>query len=152
MVNIQGPDKIKIAKDKKVTLFMGGTCNESLWRDDLIKLLDDTKVSWFNPVVEDWTPECQEEEKRQRKSSDYVLYVITTKMIGVYSIAEVIDDSNKRPDKTIFCYLKKDGDDKFNKAQKKSLESVKDMVKDNKGEVFDSLKDIADYLNNGKKE
>ena len=23
MVNIQGPDKIKIAKDKKVTLFMG---------------------------------------------------------------------------------------------------------------------------------
>jgi len=150
MVNIQGPDKIKIAKDKKVTLFMGGTCNESLWRDDLIKLLDDTKVSWFNPVVEDWTPACQEEEKRQRKSSDYVLYVITPKMIGVYSIAEVIDDSNKRSDKTLFCYLEKDGSDNFNKAQKKSLESVKDMVKENNGTVFDSLKDIADYLNNGK--
>ena len=32
-------------------VFLGGTCNESKWRDDLIKLL---KIDYFNPVVKDW--------------------------------------------------------------------------------------------------
>jgi hypothetical protein len=39
------------------TVFLGGTCNNSKWRDILIPKL---KVSYFNPVVENWTPECQE--------------------------------------------------------------------------------------------
>jgi hypothetical protein len=41
---------MKIKDMKKV--FLGGTCNESLWRDKLIKLL---KIEYFNPVVPDWT-------------------------------------------------------------------------------------------------
>ncbi len=40
---------------KKV--FLGGTCNESTWRDRLIKLL---KINYFNPVVKDWTPKKPE--------------------------------------------------------------------------------------------
>jgi hypothetical protein len=88
---------------KKV--FLGGTCNESKWRDELIKLL---KIDYFNPVVEDWTPECMAEEIRQRETCDYCLYVITPRMSGVYSIAEVIDDSNKRSQRTLFCFLGED--------------------------------------------
>jgi len=65
---------------KKV--FLGGTCNKSDWRDKLIPLLD---IKFFNPVVEDWTPECQDEEIRQREECDFCLYVITPKMTGVYS-------------------------------------------------------------------
>ena len=34
-------------------------------------------------------------------------------MTGVYSIAEVVDDSNKRPGKTILVILRDDGDKKF---------------------------------------
>lgn len=34
-------------------------------------------------------------------------------MTGVYSIAEVVDDSNKRPEKTIFTILKEYDDTKF---------------------------------------
>ena len=85
---------------KKV--FLGGTCNESTWRDKLIKMLE---IDYFNPVVDDWTEECYQEELRQREICDYCLYVITPRMKGVYSIAEVVDDSNKRPEKTIFCLL-----------------------------------------------
>lgn len=29
-------------------VFLGGTCNESTWRDELIKKL---KIDYFNPVV-----------------------------------------------------------------------------------------------------
>ena len=89
---------------KKV--FLGGTCAESTWREELIPLL---KINYFNPVVEDWTPECMEEELRQRDTCDYCLYVITPRMLGVYSIAEVIDDSNKRPKKTIFAVIEPEG-------------------------------------------
>ena len=71
-------------------VFLGGTCNGSTWRDELIPLL---KCSYFNPVVEDWTPECIEEEYRQKKSAGIELYVITPEATGCFSIAELISAS-----------------------------------------------------------
>ena len=106
--------------------FLGGTCNESLWREELIPQL---KINYFNPVVKDWTPECMEEEIKQRQECDFCLYVITPRMTGVYSIAEVIDDSNKRPEKTVFCFVSKDEDRNFDLGQIKSLTQVGKMVK-----------------------
>lgn len=131
----------------KVKVFLGGTCNESTWRDKLIDLLD---IDYFNPVVDDWTEECYKEELKQRKICDYVLYVITPKMTGVYSVAEVVDDSNKRPEKTVFCVLAKDDESKFDKAQLKSLEAVSKMVMDNGAKVFSDLSSVAKYLNKQK--
>ncbi len=125
-------------------IFLGGTCNNSTWRDDLIKLL---KIDYFNPVVDDWTPECQTEEIKQRKLCDFCLYVITPKMTGVYSIAEVVDDSNKQPSKTLFCVLTTDGNTTFNESQLKSLKQVGIMVKSNGGRVFNDLLSIAQYVN-----
>lgn len=128
----------------KTKVFLGGTCNNSTWRDKLIPLL---KIDYFNPVVDDWTPECQDEEIRQRESCDYCLYTITPKMTGVYSIAEVVDDSNKRSEKTILCVLDEDDESSFSETQIKSLKQVKEMVKNNGANVFDSLEDIASFLN-----
>ena len=71
---------------KKV--FLGGTCNGSRWRDRLIPLLD---IDYFNPVVEEWNDKAQQEEMLQRENCDYCLYVLTPKMEGVYSVAEVVD-------------------------------------------------------------
>ena len=136
----------------KKKVFLGGTCNESDWRDKLIAKLH--SVDYFNPVVPNWTPECMEEELRQREICDFCLYVITPKMTGTYSIAEVVDDSNKRPDKTLFCYLENDFEFetrtlyKFNEGQLKSLSRVANMVKENGAKVFNSLDEIAEYLNN----
>ena len=127
---------------KKV--FLGGTCNESEWRSRIIKLLT---INCFNPVVDDWTIEAAEEEIRQREICDYCLYVITPMMKGVYSIAEVVDDSNKRPEKTILCVLEEDGEYEFNKSVLRSLNAVKRMVKSNGAQVFNSLEEVAKYLN-----
>ena len=44
-------------------VFLGGTCNGSTWRDELIPMLN---IDYFNPVVENWTSECQKEELKQR--------------------------------------------------------------------------------------
>lgn len=150
-------NKIIVESEKKrKKVFLGGTCAESKWREKLILKLE---IDYFNPVVEDWTEDCMAEEIKQRKSCDYVLYVITPNMEGVYSIAEVVDDSNKRPDKTVFCFLKKDKkgqefghsyeivDTDFTKGQIKSLKQVTKMVEENGAKVCDSLKDVASYLN-----
>ena len=69
-------------------------------------------------------------------------------MKGVYSIAEAVQDSNLRPESTLFCVLEKDDDKEFDKAELKSLNQVKEMVKKNGAKVFDSLSVIADFLNN----
>ena len=144
---------------KKV--FLGGTCNESTWRDKLIKMLE---IDYFNPVVDDWTEECYQEESRQREICDYYLYVITPRMTGVYSIAEVVDDSNKRPEKTIFCLLDYDLSDykmkieggkkirryveMFDPEQLRSLDRVGRMVEKNGGKYFRKLRDVVEFLNN----
>ena len=86
-------------------VFLGGTCNESRWRQQVIANLT---TDYFNPVVDDWTEECMAEEVRQRESCDVVLYVITPLMTGTYAIAEAVDDSNKRPKRTVFCFLEQD--------------------------------------------
>jgi hypothetical protein len=127
---------------KKV--FLGGTANKSTWRDTLIKKL---KIDYFNPIVDDWTEEDQKEELKQRKTCDYVLYVITPKMEGIYSIAEVVDDSNKRPEKTIFVYLLEDDDKTFTKHQIKSMDATGRLVEDNGAKWFKSLDEVAEYLN-----
>ena len=142
-MHIKDPNKIIVAEDKKKKIFMGGTCNDSSWREDLIPQLE---IDYFNPVVDDWTPECMKEEIKQRKTCDYVLCVITSDMTGVYSIAEVIDDSNKRPEKTIFCVI----ENGFDKAQKKSLKQVEEMVKGNGATICSSLKEIAKFVNGSK--
>ncbi|CAI2200637.1 8968_t:CDS:2, partial [Funneliformis geosporum] len=64
-------------------------------------------------------------------------------MLGFYAIAEVVDDSNKRPHKTIFCYLEAG----FEKHQIKSLQAIARMVKENGAQVFTSLEEVAEYLN-----
>lgn len=128
---------------KKV--FLGGTCSDSKWREEIKPRL---RVDYFDPVCDgEWTQEAYLRELEERETSDFVMYVVTPKMGGVYSIAEVIDDSNKRPKKTLFCYLPTDDGDVFTKAELKSLKAVAKMVTKNGGRVFDNLVEMADYLN-----
>jgi hypothetical protein len=134
---------------RKKRIFLGGTCNESTWREKFITLLNPDKLTYVNPVVDDWNEEAQKIELLDREMCDYCIYTITPRMSGVYSIAEVIDDSNKRPKKTIFILLQSDADYiyVFPVGEWKSLEMVAKMVKRNGGRVYYSLESAAEYLN-----
>lgn len=128
---------------KKV--FLGGTCNGSEWRDYFIVMIHGM-VDYFNPVVRAWNAESQQREISERGHCDYCLYCITPKMHGVYSVAEVVDDSNKRPLKTVMVILDRDGDHVFDQGQTKSLSAVAKMVERNGGKVFTALLDAALYV------
>ena len=125
-------------------VFLGGTINGSRWRENLIPKL---KIDYFNPVVDDWNEEAQLIEEREKESSDYLLFVITPLMKCVFSIAEVVDASNKNPDKTVFCILESDEGLEWGDDERKALDAVSRLVKSNGANVLDSLDEIASFLN-----
>jgi len=128
------------------TVFLGGTCNGSLWRDYIIGKLNEN-VDAYNPVVADWTPACMEEELRRREDSNICLYFITPLMTGVYSIAEAVEDSIKRPDKTVFAFMDMDQDVSFTSHQLKSLVQTGKLIRDNGALFLNGIDDVIEYLN-----
>lgn len=114
-------------------IFLGGTCAETTWRDELIEKLKKYDVEWFNPVVKDWTPECQaiEEDEKNNKCNVH-LYVITKEMKGVYSIAEIINSAwqtiiyGTHVDQVVFAIL---DEGTWEKHELKSFDATMEMVK-----------------------
>ena len=129
-------------KNFKNTTFLGGTCSTSTWREELMTMLN-SKVETFNPVVPNWTPECQAIEDQAREECRFNLFVLSKEMVGVFSVAEVVDCSNKAPDRTIFCFLP----DHFEGHMLKSLKATAKMVARNGAHVFETLEEVAEFLN-----
>lgn len=131
-------------------LFLGGTCTSN-WRDKLIPLLEQEGIDYFNPIVDDWNEEAQKREYEEKEICSHLLYIITPNMEGVFSIAEAVDDSNKRPKKTIFIYMPSElaqNDKLFTKGQLKSLEAVRNMISNNGGYAIkaSTINDIFEYI------
>jgi len=132
----------------KNKIFLGGTCANTNWRE---RLIDCLKVDYFNPVVTDWNENCIIEENIQKNVKCNIhLYVITSAMMGVYSIAEVID-SVVNNDKITILHIMPEG---FDSAQLKSLAAVVDMVRSKGGVAYidSDLIRTAKFLNYGFKE
>jgi hypothetical protein len=112
-------------------VFLGGTLgNETTWRDSLSGVLN---IPYFNPVVEDWTQECQAvEEVEKADICNIHAYVITSEMIGVFSIAEAIESAMTKGKQTVFHVLP----DGFNERQIKSLSAVVEMIKKHGGVAY----------------
>jgi len=60
-------------------------------------------------------------------------------------LLEVVEDSIKNPSKTIFSFIKKDGNQAFDTFQIKSLNKVGQMIKNN-GAKFIDFTQIAKIL------
>jgi hypothetical protein len=135
--------EFKIKKQIKLKVFLGGTTAKTKWRDELIPKLN---IDYFNPIVEDWTEECIKIENEEKENKCGIhLYVITPKMMGVYSIAEAVQSSHTDNKLTIFCILDKDG---FSEAQLKSLKATSDMLENNGVKICNSLDEISEFINN----
>lgn len=112
-------------------IFLGGTCNGSTWRNDLMPELTKLGYDYFNPVVPDWTPEMKAiEDDEKNNKCDGFIYVITPDMTGVYSIAEIINSAHETKQAGYGCCLfgllgnKED----YGENQWRSLMAVIDMT------------------------
>ena len=128
-------------------VFLGGTCSGWKWRNELQPLLN---CDYYNPIVRNWSESDRLREVHERETADFVLYGITNGLKGVYSIAEVVDDSNKRPEKTIFLNLYKcdaNYSSKENAQMAHSLKAVEKLLESNGVKVFTAIEDVAAYIN-----
>lgn len=66
-----------------------GTCGSSKWRAPIMTQLDLVGIKYFNPVVEDWTPECRANEVHHASTDKVIVTVITGETEGVGSLAEL---------------------------------------------------------------
>ena len=132
---------------EKIRIFLGGTCASSAWREELQSKLDTERIETFNPVVPNWTPECQAIEDYHRETDDICLYVITPEGDGFYSFVEVTDDSNKRPESTVLCILTEAGGKKFEGHMLKCALKTAKLVAKNGVFVTDNLDELAAFLN-----
>lgn len=132
-------------------LFLGGTTNESLWRNDFINKIQkkNPNIKCFNPVVEIWTPECIELENYIKQETSYHLYVITPKMMGVYSIAEAVESAMNPTKKTFFTILTEDdGVDAFDDKIMHSLLATAELIKNHGGiiNIGNNLESTVDAI------
>lgn len=70
-------------------VFLGGTHNNSTWREKLIPYLQALKISYFNPIVETWTEEDKLNEVIEKEHCDVHLFYITKEQKGYFSFFEI---------------------------------------------------------------
>ena len=136
--------------DYRYDLFLGGTCGNSKWRDELIPLLDEKGITYFNPVTEEWNDEAKKREDDAKKNSRYLLFVITDpkakdgEHISPYSLVEASVCVCRYPNRTIVCFL---ATEDMPKHLKSALKKIQQDLKELEGaKICSSLEGIFQWL------
>lgn len=67
-----------------------GTCGKTTWRNMFMSgyEAENPKISYFNPQVDNWSPECAVEEANHLADDAVVLFPVTNETYGMGSLAE----------------------------------------------------------------
>jgi len=67
-----------------------GTCGNTTFRQDLfVPTYEQNDMAYYNPQVEDWTPECAVEEANHLANDEILLFPITRETYGSGSLSEI---------------------------------------------------------------
>jgi hypothetical protein len=65
-----------------------GTCGGSSWREPFMKMFDEHSIPYFNPQVDNWTPELADVEAWHLANDRLILFPVTRETFGFGSLAE----------------------------------------------------------------
>ena len=91
---------------KRVGLF--GTCGGSRWRQNFAWHFDRLGVEYFDPQVEDWTPECASIEARHLAEDVIIVMTITAETTAAASLVEaglMVARAILEPEKSFVLYV-----------------------------------------------
>lgn len=71
-----------------MTIGLFGTCGNSTWRTPFIEKYTTEGISFYNPQVPNWTPECAAEEAEHLLYDDILLFPVTAETYASGSLAE----------------------------------------------------------------
>lgn len=115
-------------------------------------MLDDS-VNYYDPFVRKWKDHQSDVNKTEnndnkRKESKYCVFVFTSDIIGVYSVAQAVEDSIKRNNGTVLVafvdYRKKFDEDKH---FIRSMHSALELCENNGAIICESIQDMAKIIN-----
>jgi hypothetical protein len=137
---------------RKNLLFLGGTCGANDWRNSFTQELVSRGVSAndiFNPVVADWTPECQAAEDQAKSNASHNLFFIANPLTpgnetSGYSLVELTMGLYDSPEKTVGVLDTSALSPSVAKALKKAFADLKARFPN--GHIFDTLEDAIDYF------
>lgn len=127
-------------------VFMGGTCAGPKWRERLVSQVSQT-YRWFNPVVDDWTPEAKDAELEVRAQADILLYGITPYQEGCYSFLEMTEDAVRSEKHVVVCFLPSFEDKAYSEAQWSSIMSAKQLLERHNATVLLSMEELIQWFN-----
>ncbi len=140
---------ITIFKQHCMKVYLGGGLGAK--SEALLNLTSKLKIDYFDPNTLPSDFHSFKINKEELGNCDYCLYVMTPIMKGFDNIVSVVDDSNKRPNKTIYCFILEDSGSKFTEHQVKSLKAIGETVKKNGARWFESIDDTIAFLNDQNK-
>lgn len=74
------------------SVFLGGSCGITTWRqDEAIPLLREKNLLFFNPQVETWTPDLVEIEAKNKEAADILLFVVDGQTRALATLIEVTE-------------------------------------------------------------
>lgn len=73
-------------------VFLGGSCDPTTWRaDTAIPAFEAAGVSYYNPQVDDWSPDLVEAEAKAKAAADTCLFVIDSQTRAIASMLEAAE-------------------------------------------------------------
>jgi len=73
-------------------LFLGGSCNPTTWRHDIsIPLLEKNNVPYYNPQVEEWSPDLMVKENLSKNTAKCLLFVVDGLTRAIASMIEITE-------------------------------------------------------------
>jgi hypothetical protein len=93
-------EKEQTMKHEKITIGLFGTCDNIKWRDKFMKTYDEMGISYFNPMIDNWTerlemsrkglcPNPTEEENYYLHNAEIILFPILKESLGSGSLGEL---------------------------------------------------------------
>lgn len=70
------------------TVGLFGTCDGIRWRDPYMKYMDDNKIPYFNPMVDDWSPDLAHIENQHLLNDEIILFPVLKESLGFGSLSE----------------------------------------------------------------
>eukprot|EP00043_Microstomoeca_roanoka_P019836 m.230520 g.230520 ORF g.230520 m.230520 type:complete len:403 (+) comp17060_c3_seq9:349-1557(+) len=74
----------------KASVFLGGSCNPTTWRrDTAIPFLENAGITYYNPQVDEWSPDLIEIEAQAKENAAVLFFVLDNATRGLASMVEV---------------------------------------------------------------
>ena len=123
--------------------FLGGTCADSTWRQELIPMLHN-EVAFFDPQLApgQWNEEAAEAEDACKEVCRTLVFVLTPDSLSAYSGFEIGCLCTQNAQRVIFCAY-----GEFPENQVKGITKIARDVAKMGGTVCNSLEEIATLLN-----